>query len=123
MHLPRPTPRPARRPVLKLCDQLRSLLLRANPALLAPNTPPQAWSFQPENAIKLKPWKGDPQDTGLLDLLPFLQYMATHRIRDVRDVVRSYDGVESVPAAFRQRLQEAAMHQKQQQRRGLLGGR
>ncbi len=34
---------------------------------------PDAYSFQPENAIKLKPWHGDAKDTTLLDLIPMLQ--------------------------------------------------
>jgi len=37
---------------------------------------PEAWEFQPENTIKLKPWKPSPSeapDTTLLDLIPMLQ--------------------------------------------------
>eukprot|EP00967_Tisochrysis_lutea_P029122 scaffold34016_cov20-Tisochrysis_lutea.AAC.4 len=37
---------------------------------------PEAWEFQPENTIKLKPWQpspSDPPDTTLLDLIPMLQ--------------------------------------------------
>jgi import inner membrane translocase subunit TIM50 len=34
---------------------------------------PDAYSFQPENAIKLKAWHGDAKDTTLLDLIPMLQ--------------------------------------------------
>ncbi|KAG2500894.1 hypothetical protein HYH03_001653 [Edaphochlamys debaryana] len=80
---------------------------------------PEAWEFQPENTLKLRPWKGETGDTGLIDLIPFLQFLATHRVKDVRDVVRSYDGVEDIPAAFKARLAEAAAHQRQQ-KRGLL---
>ncbi|GLC43799.1 hypothetical protein PLESTB_000909000 [Pleodorina starrii] len=82
---------------------------------------PEAWEFQPENTLKLRPWKGEAGDTGLIDLIPFLQFLATRRVRDVRDVVKSYDGVEDVPAAFKARLQEATVHQKQQTKRGFLG--
>ncbi|EFJ50538.1 hypothetical protein VOLCADRAFT_103761 [Volvox carteri f. nagariensis] len=81
---------------------------------------PEAWEFQPENALKLRPWKGEPGDTGLIDLLPFLQFLAMRRVRDVRDVVRSYDGVQDIPAAFKARLQEAASHQKQVKRGFLM---
>ncbi|MEW5298217.1 MAG: hypothetical protein WDW36_001366 [Sanguina aurantia] len=38
---------------------------------------PDSWAFQPENAIKLKPWIHDVNDTTLLDLIPFLQLVAT----------------------------------------------
>jgi hypothetical protein len=34
---------------------------------------PDAYAFQPENALKLKPWDHSTQDTTLLDLIPFLQ--------------------------------------------------
>ncbi|KAG2445863.1 hypothetical protein HXX76_000467 [Chlamydomonas incerta] len=78
---------------------------------------PEAWALQPSNTLKLKPWKGEPGDTGLIDLIPFLQFLAMRRVKDVRDVVKSYDGVDDIPAAFRARLQEAAAHQRQGQRR------
>ena len=82
-----------------------------HPRSPSPPLPPpraaQAWAFQPDNTLKLKPWTGAPGDTGLIDLLPFLQFLATRRIRDVRDVVRAYDGVPDIPAAFKARLQGA----------------
>jgi hypothetical protein len=82
----------------------RSSLL---PTLHARPSHRQAWAFQPDNAIKLKPWKGVPADTGLIDLIPFLQFLATRRVADVRSVVRAYDGVDDIPAAFKARLQGA----------------
>ena len=83
---------------------------------------PEAYEFQPENALKLQAWKGQVGDTQLIDLLPFLQFLATRRIRDVREVVKAYDGVEDIPGAFRARLAVASTHQKQQQPRlGFLG--
>lgn len=30
-------------------------------------------SLQPENSIPIKPWQGEPDDTALLDLIPFLE--------------------------------------------------
>ena len=36
---------------------------------------PNAYSLQPENAIAVPPWKGDPNDTFLIDILPFLERM------------------------------------------------
>ena len=80
---------------------------------------PHSWSFQPENALKLKPWKGDnPQDTTLLDLLPMLQMVAMRGVKDVRDVVRAYDGEEDVPGAFKRRMQGVAMVKQQQASKG-----
>lgn len=84
---------------------------------------PEAWTFQPENTLKLKPWKGDnPQDTTLLDLLPMLQMVALKGVKDVRDVVRSYEGENDIPAAFRRRMQSVSQASKQPKApgRGLL---
>lgn len=30
-------------------------------------------TLQPENGVEVKPWKGEPDDTALLDLIPFLE--------------------------------------------------
>ncbi len=49
---------------------------------------PDAYAFQPENTLKLKPWKNDASDTTLLDLLPMLQMIALKGVKDVRDVVK-----------------------------------
>jgi len=81
---------------------------------------PEAYQFQPENTIKLKAWKGDVHDTTLLDLIPMLQLIAKHNVRDVRDVVRSYDGEEDVAKAFKQRMQHVAETHKQPKQRGFL---
>jgi import inner membrane translocase subunit TIM50 len=38
---------------------------------------PDSYSLQPENAVAVPPWKGDPNDTFLIDILPFLECMYT----------------------------------------------
>ncbi len=65
---------------------------------------PDAYAFQPQNTLKLQAWDNDPKDTTLLDLIPFLQMVATKGVPDVRDVVRSYDGEEDVARAFKERM-------------------
>lgn len=47
---------------------------------------------QPENAIVLPKWTGDPKDTTLIDLIPFLEYTASVQSPDFREVLRSYQG-------------------------------
>jgi len=37
---------------------------------------PDSYSLQPENAIALKPWMGDPNDTELVAMIPFLESMS-----------------------------------------------
>lgn len=81
---------------------------------------PDAYMFQPENTLKLKPWKDDPSDTTLFDLLPMLQMIALKGVKDVRDVVKSYDGEEDVAKAFKKRMQQVSASQKQSKPRGLL---
>ncbi|KAI8986604.1 HAD-like domain-containing protein [Pilobolus umbonatus] len=53
---------------------------------------PEAFSLQPENGIALKPWKGDPKDTGLLEYIPFLEDIAIGDVQDVRPLLKSYEG-------------------------------
>lgn len=45
-------------------------------------------SWQPENAIPIKPFFGDRGDTGLLDLIPFLKNIVNNNLIDVRSVLK-----------------------------------
>jgi len=90
-----------------------SKLNREMSQVLMLSSKPEAWSFQPENCLKLKPWIKDHRDTTLLDLIPMLQLVSTRGVKDVRDVVKSYDGEENIPAAFKARMSQASGHQKQ----------
>ncbi|KAM3567016.1 hypothetical protein ARSEF4850_000050 [Beauveria asiatica] len=47
---------------------------------------------QPENAIILPPWKGNSSDHGLVNLIPFLEYIHTMEYDDVRRVIKSFEG-------------------------------
>ncbi|RVW50158.1 Mitochondrial import inner membrane translocase subunit TIM50 [Vitis vinifera] len=49
-------------------------------------------SLQPENCVQIKPWKLEEDDTQLLDLIPFLEYVARNRPADIRPVLASYQG-------------------------------
>lgn len=82
---------------------------------------PDAYAFQPENALKVKPWDHSTQDTTLLDLIPFLQMVQEVHVDDVRDVVRSYDGEEDVAAAFKARMARMAAQKQQKKGFGLRG--
>lgn len=57
---------------------------------------------QPENAIILNPWKGDPQDRDLVSFVPFLEYIATMGIADVREALKSFDG-KHIPTEYARR--------------------
>lgn len=66
-----------------------------------------------ENAVLIPEWgdKMDPADTGLLDLLPFLEALFRTDVPDVRPVVESYGG-EPVGPAFRRRMLELEARKK-----------
>uniref|UniRef100_A0ACD5VUQ3 Uncharacterized protein n=1 Tax=Avena sativa TaxID=4498 RepID=A0ACD5VUQ3_AVESA len=71
--------------------------------------------LQPENCLPIKPWKLEADDTQLIDLIPFLDYLAMSRVTDVRPVLASFQG-RDIATEFierKKRLQE----QKQQQGR------
>lgn len=57
---------------------------------------------QPENAIVLKKWEGDPKDTELVALIPFLEYIHTMQYKDVREVLKSFEG-KHIPTEFARR--------------------
>ncbi|KAI1454683.1 NIF-domain-containing protein [Annulohypoxylon moriforme] len=57
---------------------------------------------QPENAIVLNKWTGDPKDTELVSLIPFLEYIHTMQYKDVRTVLKSFEG-QHIPTEFARR--------------------
>lgn len=68
-------------------------------------------SLQPENCVPIKPWKLENDDTALLDLIPFLEYVAIHRPADIRPVLASYQG-RDIASEFIERSKE---HQRRMQ--------
>lgn len=67
------------------------------------DTDPNSYKLQPENAIPAKPWDGKPDD-GLLQLIPFLEYLATQQVNDVRPVLSSFQDKTKIPVEFAQRV-------------------
>ncbi|EER29573.1 mitochondrial inner membrane protein required for protein import [Coccidioides posadasii str. Silveira] len=67
---------------------------------------------QPENAIILPKWNGDPKDRSLVALIPFLEYVAGMGMDDVRTVLKSFEGTY-IPAEFARR--EKIMREKFEQ--------
>lgn len=59
--------------------------------------------LQPENAIKLEKWNGKADDT-LIRLIPFLEYLATQNVKDVRPILNSFKNKEDIPAEFDRRV-------------------
>lgn len=57
---------------------------------------------QPENAIVLPKWTGDPKDKDLVALVPFLEYINVMQYSDVRKVIKSFEG-KHIPTEFARR--------------------
>lgn len=70
------------------------------------DTDPSHVKLQPENAIVLPKWKGEPGDKGLVALIPFLEYLAmmsqTGTPVDVRTVLKSMEG-KDIPVEYARR--------------------
>ncbi|CAG8784402.1 5963_t:CDS:2, partial [Racocetra persica] len=62
---------------------------------------PDAYSLQPENVIAVPPWKGDPNDTYLVDIIPFLEGIGLllSDVQDIRPVVEEFKG-KNVPEFY-----------------------
>ncbi|KAF2090369.1 HAD-like protein, partial [Saccharata proteae CBS 121410] len=70
------------------------------------DTKPEHAKNQPENAIILPKWDGKPGDKGLVSLIPFLEYVATMGIPDVRAALKSFEG-KDIPTEFAIREKKA----------------
>ncbi len=77
------------------------------------DTVPAHAKLQPENAIILPKWKGDPQDRELVSLIPFLEYVATMGFTDTRTVLKSFEG-KHIPSEFAKREAIAREHFEKQ---------
>jgi len=55
--------------------------------------------------VILKPWKGQPKDHGLVDMIPFLESIGIYRPNDVRPILKAYEG-KDIPREYA--LKEAA---------------
>ncbi|KAK2744614.1 mitochondrial inner membrane protein required for protein import [Myotisia sp. PD_48] len=64
---------------------------------------------QPDNAVIMPKWDGDPKDKSLVSLIPFLEYIAGMGIDDVRPVIKSFEGT-NIPIEFAKR--EKVMREK-----------
>ncbi|KAE8254884.1 hypothetical protein A4X13_0g3245 [Tilletia indica] len=61
--------------------------------------------LQPENGLVVKPWSGDPADRELFGWIQLLESVFIWNFPDVRQFLKTYEGVEDVPAEHRARLE------------------
>ncbi|KJE97180.1 import inner membrane translocase subunit TIM50 [Capsaspora owczarzaki ATCC 30864] len=86
----------------------------------------EAFSMQPHNGIKIKPFQGEANDRALFELLPFLELIATNNVADVRTVIKAYEGKDLI-ATFRENQkriidENRRRQQAAQERAGRLPG-
>ncbi|CCK67895.1 protein translocase subunit TIM50 KNAG_0A02060 [Huiozyma naganishii CBS 8797] len=67
------------------------------------DTDANSYKLQPENALPMAPWDGKPDDK-LIQMIPFLEYLATQQVDDVRPVLGSFPDRREIPSAFAQRV-------------------
>ncbi|KAI9744388.1 MAG: mitochondrial inner membrane protein required for protein import [Claussenomyces sp. TS43310] len=82
---------------------------------------------QPDNAIILPKWKGDAKDKDLVALIPFLEYIPTMSIPDVRNAIKSFEG-QHIPTEFakreaiaRKRFEEQMLEERKRRPKSGLG--
>ncbi|KCV69696.1 hypothetical protein H696_04103 [Fonticula alba] len=80
------------------------------------DTRADASKTHPENVVVAPKWDGKSMDFWLLDLIPFLQTLASTRTTDVRPILTSYQGTD-IPSAFaeNQKRLEAEMELRRAQ--------
>ncbi|KAL3576479.1 hypothetical protein D5086_021762 [Populus alba] len=81
-------------------------------------------SLQPENCVPIKPFKIDetgdvPLDTALLDLIPFLEYVARNSPSDIRTVLASYER-RDIGKEFLERSKDYQRRMQEQRQQGRL---
>ena len=67
-------------------------------------TPFPERSTRQENVVRVDTWQGEPKDTKLVELIPFLEELSDPRISDARQVVASFKG-KDIPAEYKRRKQ------------------
>ena len=84
-----------------MLSQDLSFLNRDLSKVILLDTDPSHAQLQPENAIIIPKWKGDPKDKGLVSLIPFLEFVGAD-IKDTREVLKSFEGTD-LPVEFARR--------------------
>ncbi|KAJ1654386.1 mitochondrial inner membrane protein required for protein import [Dispira simplex] len=95
--------------------------------VVAVDSNPNAYAHQPQNTLVLQPWKGDPDDDYLSQLIPFLEYLAMSDVADVRPVLKFYRGKDVAhefnqwEATLKEQLRVQWEKEKEKQQHGLAG--
>ncbi|KAI0700964.1 HAD-like domain-containing protein [Cerioporus squamosus] len=96
-------------------DLSKVILLDTHPEHVTPN---------PENAVILPKWTGDPKDRGLIAMIPFLESIAIFKTPDVRPVLQAYAG-KNIPIEFAKKeveMKRKHIEEWEHSRKGLSRG-
>ncbi|CAK5267618.1 unnamed protein product [Mycena citricolor] len=83
-----------------------SYLNRPLEKVVALDTNPEHVSTHPENTIVIPPWKGDPNDRGLIAMIPFLESIGIYKPADVRPILSAYQG-KDIPVEYAKKEAES----------------
>lgn len=86
-----------------------SYLNRDPSKVIVVDTVPEHVRLQPENAIILPKWEGDPNDKGLIAIIPFLESIGIYKPPDVRPILEKYQG-KDVAVEYAKKEAEAKAH-------------
>jgi NLI interacting factor-like phosphatase len=75
--------------------------------------------LQPTQALLLKPWSGDQDDTALLDVISFLEQIAQQGVPDVREIVATYRG-RDIAAIWKAHREAKQVKPSEAQKKGTL---
>ncbi|KAI9296672.1 HAD-like protein [Neoconidiobolus thromboides FSU 785] len=79
---------------------------------------PDHCTLHPDNLLKVPAWDGNPNDTYLLDILPFLETLAMTNPKDVRVVLNKYMNKDIPKVLYEMELKQR-MELKEKQKGGL----
>lgn len=97
-----------------------SKLNRDEKKVIIIDTNPTSYKLQPENAIPMKPWDGKSDDK-LISLIPFLEYLATQQITDVKPVLNSFKDKYNLPVEFNARVEKLRQKFQNEQKNKING--
>ncbi|KAK7030752.1 mitochondrial import inner membrane translocase subunit TIM50 [Favolaschia claudopus] len=87
-----------------------SYLNRPLETVISLDTNPEHVSTHPENAIVIPKWNGNPDDKGLIAMIPFLESIGIYKPQDVRPILTAYQG-KDIPLEYAKKEAESkALH-------------
>ncbi|KAF8623313.1 hypothetical protein AX17_001618 [Amanita inopinata Kibby_2008] len=84
------------------------------------DTNPDHYTTHPENAVIIPKWNGDPKDSGLVAMIPFLESIAIYKPADVRPILDVYYD-KDIPLEYAKKEAEAKAKHVEEWKKGHKG--